>query len=62
MDDNVKIPMKLATDLLRYLGKQPCAGVVGMYAELAAIVVRSERAPAVQPAPAASAGEPEKKE
>lgn len=60
--DKIEIPTKLATDLLRYLGKQPCAGVVGMYAELASIVVRSERAPAVQSAPAAAAGEPEKKE
>ena len=60
--DKVEIPTKLATDLLRYLGKQPCSGVVGMYAELASIVVRSERAPAVQPAPAASAGKPGKKE
>lgn len=60
--DKIEIPVKLATDLLRYLGKQPCAGVVGMYAELASIVVRSERAPAIQPESTASAGEPGKKE
>ena len=60
--DEIKVPMRLATDLLRYLGKQPCAGVVGMYAELAAIIVRSEKAPAAQPAPAASAGGSEGKE
>lgn len=60
--DEIVIPKRLATDLLRYLGKQPCAGVVGMYAELAAIVVRSEKAPATQSAPAASAGGSEGKE
>jgi len=48
--DDVKISMKLATDLLRYLGKQPCAGVVGMYAELASIVVRSEKEHQAEPA------------
>ncbi len=60
--ENIVIPKRLAMDLLRYLGKQPCAGVVGMYAELAAIVVRSENTPEAQSAPAPLAGRSENKE
>lgn len=38
--ENIVISEKLAEDLFRFLGRQPCAGVFGMYAELATIAER----------------------
>lgn len=46
--DEVIITKKLAEELFRFLGRQPCAGVFGLYAELAAAMSKSQE----QPAPA----------
>lgn len=46
--DEVIITKKLAEDLFRFLGRQPCASVFGLYAELAAAMSKCHD----QPAPA----------